>query len=196
MAPTNIRMSTTSKMVPIDIIFFRRVCLGCLFDFYFPVPPIEFLTGRKPRQLAIISFPYPTPSIGELPRNEAVSSRLSCILDGPSHSRVYASSPSMYVESGATFQDEYVYYPSYQIYYSSTRRQYIYQHNHTWVTRATPPRVSAEVLIASPSVRLDFHDAPAIHHASIVRQYPKKWAPPASTHGNNEERREKKHHSD
>src|SRR5258706_5001474 len=99
-------------------------------------------------------------------------------VDGPSHSRVYASSPPIYVESGVTFQDDYVYYPGYQVYYSSNRRQYIYQENHAWVTRATPPRVSAEVLVASPSVRLDFHDAPASHHASIVRQYPKKWAPP------------------
>jgi hypothetical protein len=117
-------------------------------------------------------------------------------VEGPSHSRVYASSPPMYVESGVTFQDDYVYYPSYQVYYSSTRRQYIYQQNHAWVTRATPPRVSAEVLIASPSVRLNFHDAPAAHHASIVRQYPKKWAPPASTRGNNEQRGRKKHYSD
>jgi hypothetical protein len=117
-------------------------------------------------------------------------------VDGPRYSRGYAEPPPVYVETGVTFQDDYVYYPSYQVYYSSNRRQYIYQENHAWVTRATPPRVSAEVLIASPSVRLDFHDAPAAHHAAIVRQYPKHWAPPASNHRANEERGERNRKND
>ena len=88
---------------------------------------------------------------------------------------VYAEPAPEYVRSEVAIQDDYVYYPSYQVYYSSTRRQYIYQDGRSWVTRATPPRVSVDVLFASPSVRLDFHDSPSFHHATVVKQYPKHW---------------------
>ncbi|NOS69236.1 MAG: hypothetical protein HOP33_04825 [Verrucomicrobia bacterium] len=107
-------------------------------------------------------------------------------VDRPHHVRAYAPPPPDYVESGVVvLQDDYVYYPGYQIYYSSNRRQYVYLQGRSWVSRPAPPRVSVEVLFASPSVRLDFHDAPSIHHASVVRQYPKYWSPPGanSNHG-------------
>jgi hypothetical protein len=100
---------------------------------------------------------------------------------GPPHGNAYAPPPPVYVDSGVVVQDNYVYYPGYQVYYSSNRRQYIYQDGRSWVSRPAPPRVSANVLFASPSVRLDFHDSPAIHHATVVRQYPKNWAPPGSS---------------
>jgi len=96
-------------------------------------------------------------------------------VDGPRHGGGYVQSPSV--------QDDYVYYPGYQVYYSSNRRQYIYQEGRSWVSRPAPPRVSVDVLFASPSVRLDFHDSPAVHHATVVRQYPKNWAPPGSSPG-------------
>ena len=94
----------------------------------------------------------------------------------------------MQVEAAVVVQDDYVYYPGYQVYYSHNRRQYIYQDGRSWVTRNGPPRVSVDVLFASPSVRLDFHDAPSIHHATVVQTYPKHWAPPGSSHGNKEGR--------
>ena len=81
-------------------------------------------------------------------------------------------------------QDDYVYYPGYQVYYSGNTRQYVYLEGSAWVTRPAPPRVSADVLFASPSVRLDFHDAPAVHHETVVQTYPKNWAPPGWNHGN------------
>jgi len=95
--------------------------------------------------------------------------------DGPRRG-VYAQPPSAVV----VVQDDYVYYPGYQVYYSSNRRQYVYRDGRSWVSRPTPPRVSVDVLVASPSVRLDFHDSPAVHHATVVQQYPKHWAPPGS----------------
>jgi hypothetical protein len=98
-------------------------------------------------------------------------------VDQPRHSRVYARPPPVHAEAAVVMQDDYVYYPGYQVYYSSNRRQYIYQDGHSWVTRPAPPRVSVDVLFASPSVRLDFHDSPARHHSSVVRQYPKHWKP-------------------
>jgi hypothetical protein len=105
---------------------------------------------------------------------------------GPPPGRVYVEPPSVYVESGVVAQPEYVYYPGYQVYYSSNTRQYVYLEGHSWVSRPAPPRVSTEVFFASPSVRLAFHDSPSIHHATVVRQYPKHWAPPGQGHGNKE----------
>ena len=104
------------------------------------------------------------------------------------HARGYPPPPPVYVEPAVVVQDDYVYYPGYQVYYSHNRRQYIYQDGRSWVTRNGPPRVSVDVLFASPSVRLDFHDAPSIHHATVVQTYPKHWAPPGSSHGNKEGR--------
>jgi hypothetical protein len=107
-------------------------------------------------------------------------------VDGPGYARVYVPPPAVYVEPAVVVQDDYVYYPDYQVYYSSHRRQYVYLEGSAWVTRPAPPHVSVGVLFASPSVQLAFHDSPAGHHATVVRQYPKHWAPPGSNHGNNE----------
>jgi len=82
----------------------------------------------------------------------------------------------------ASVQDEYVYYPGYQVYYGSHTHQYYYPEGRSWVSRAAPPHVSAEILLAAPSVRLDFRDHPSVHHAAVVRQYPQNWTPPASAH--------------
>lgn len=105
-------------------------------------------------------------------------------VDRPPQATVYAPPPPVYVERTVVVQDNYVYYPGYQVYYSGNTRQYVYLEGRSWVSRSAPPHVSADVLFASPSVRLDFHDAPAVHHATVVRQYPKYWAPPGNGRGN------------
>ena len=92
----------------------------------------------------------------------------------------------MYVENRVVVQPEYVYYPDYQVYYSSHTRQYIYRERRSWVSRPAPPRVSANVLLASPSVRLTFHDHPSNHHLTVARQYPKHWVPPGQNRGRNQ----------
>jgi hypothetical protein len=102
-------------------------------------------------------------------------------VDGPRGGAVYMEPPSVYVESGPVVQPEYVYYPGYQVYYSSHSHQYVYQDGRSWVSRPAPPRVSVDVLFASPSVELNFHDHPSQHHATVVRQYPRNWAPAASS---------------
>jgi hypothetical protein len=107
-------------------------------------------------------------------------------VDGP-RAEVYPPTPSVYVESGVAVQDDYVYYPTYQVYYSGSRHQYIYQDGRSWVSRPAPPHVAVNVLIASPSVNVGFHDSPANHHAEIAKQYPKQWAPPAN-HGDQNHR--------
>src|SRR5664280_853050 len=104
-------------------------------------------------------------------------------VDGP-RAGVYAPAPAVYVESPVVVEDDYVYYPAYQVYYSSNQRQYVYRDGRSWVSRPAPPRVSADVLFASPSVRVDFHDSPANHHAQVVKQYPKQWTPAESNRSN------------
>jgi hypothetical protein len=105
-------------------------------------------------------------------------------VDRPPQPRAYAPPPPVYVERTVVVQENYMYYPGYQVYYSGNTRQYVYLEGRSWVSRPAPPRVSVGVLSSSPSVRLDFHDSPAIHHAAVVRQYPKHWAPAGSGHGN------------
>jgi hypothetical protein len=75
--------------------------------------------------------------------------------------------------------DDYVYYPGYGVYYNSHRHEYAYldRDSGVWVARSAPPGVSSEVLLASPSVNMDFHDSPARHHAEMMQKYPKNWRP-------------------
>ena len=98
--------------------------------------------------------------------------------DGP-RAGVYVAPPMVVV------QDDYVYYPDYECYYSVSRHQYAYREGNAWVSRPAPRGVSVNVLMASPSVRMDFHDLPAQHHASVVKQYPKNWKPSGENHGQN-----------
>ncbi len=93
----------------------------------------------------------------------------------------YPASRSGYSRGGVVTQDDYVYYPSQQVYYSSNRRQYTYQNGGSWVTQSSPPRGSASVLRSSPSVAMNFHDSPQGHHASVAKQYPKQWSGNAKT---------------
>jgi hypothetical protein len=79
------------------------------------------------------------------------------------------------VAPAVVVQDDYVYYPTYGIYYNSGRQQYAYFENGAWVLAPAPQGVSVEVLRASPSVNMDWHDAPEKHHAEMVQRYPKNW---------------------
>jgi hypothetical protein len=93
------------------------------------------------------------------------------------------------VVAPAVAPDDYLYYPAYGVYYSSHRHEYAYQDHGAWVSRPAPPSVSADVLRASPSVKMDFHDSPANHHATIVQKYPKNWAPSHATEGRRDDDR-------
>lgn len=72
-------------------------------------------------------------------------------------------------------QEDYVYYPRYQMYYGSRSHQYYYQDGSAWVSRSEPRGVTASVLISAPSVTMEFHDRPALHHAQIIQTYPRTW---------------------
>ena len=107
-------------------------------------------------------------------------------VEGP-RAGVYAE-PQVFV-----VQDDYVYYPNYECYYSVSRRQYAYREGNAWVARPAPRGVSVNVLMASPSVRMDFHDSPAQHHATVVKQYPKSWKPSAANQGQKEQPKNDQH---
>ena len=87
-------------------------------------------------------------------------------------------------------EDDYIYYPTYGVYYSSSRHQYAYQERGRWVGRPAPRGVSVNVLLASPSVHMDFHDSPEHHHATVVREYPRNWSPPGSRSGPGDDHRD------
>jgi hypothetical protein len=110
-------------------------------------------------------------------------------VDGP-RAGVYAEPPVVVV------QDDYVYYPDYECYYSVSRHQYAYREGNAWVSRPAPRGVSVNVLLASPSVRMTFHDAPAQHHAEVVKQYPKNWKPAAEKPGQNRKADQRDEHGD
>jgi hypothetical protein len=92
----------------------------------------------------------------------------------------------------ADAQDDYVYYPNYEVYYSSNHHQYRYRDGNAWVTRSAPPHVAVNVLFASPSVRMDFHDTPDRHHDTVVRSYPKNWSPPGKGREGNDDHNDDK----
>jgi hypothetical protein len=100
---------------------------------------------------------------------------------------------SVYVEPAFAVQNDYVYYPNYEVYYNSSRHQYAYREGNAWVSRPAPRGVAVNVLMASPSVKMNFHDSPANHHAEIVRQYPKNWKPPGANQSQMENPRDNQH---
>ncbi len=85
------------------------------------------------------------------------------------------SSPSVQVQVGANFEDDYDYYPAQEVYYSRNRREYVYRDGSSWVRRSEPRGISVNALLALPSVRVDFRDSPERHHATVVRSYPRNW---------------------
>jgi len=103
-------------------------------------------------------------------------------IDGPRAG--YYAEPSVVV-----VQDDYVYYPDYEVYYSSGRHQYAYREGNVWVSRPGPRGVSVDVLRGSRSVRMDFHDSPEHHHAEVVKQYPRNREQPGSNQGRNDNRK-------
>jgi hypothetical protein len=81
------------------------------------------------------------------------------------------------VAPAVVIPDNYVYYPNYGVYYNRSRHQYRYLKGDVWVSQPAPEGVAVDVLLASPSVNMDFHDSPANHHAAMVQKYPRNWRP-------------------
>jgi len=115
-----------------------------------------------------------------------------CMTEGSGQRSGYRDRPAVQVQATAVFQDDYDYYPGYETYYSRNRHEYVYRDGNAWVRRPEPRGVTADVLLAAPSVRLDFHDSPEQHHSSVVKSYPKDWKQPAKAHDDKNDRRDDK----
>ena len=103
----------------------------------------------------------------------------------------------VYVEPAAVVpvfieQDDYVYYPQYGMYYGSRSHRYYRYEGRSWVARPEPRGVAVNVLFASPSVNVNFHDSPAVHHAEVVHTYPRNWKPLVENRGRKEDQRDDK----
>ena len=102
---------------------------------------------------------------------------------------VVVVAPPVVVAPAVVVQDDYVYYPTYGIYFNSGRQQYAYLENGAWVLAPAPQGVSVEVLRASPSVDMDWHDSPEKHHAEMLQRYPKDWKSSVEHHDQKDERK-------
>lgn len=88
----------------------------------------------------------------------------------------YSDRPIGYTNRGTVvYDDDYDYYPGYEVYYARNHHEYVYRDGNRWVRSSTFPRASSRVLFSSPSVRLEFRDAPERHHDYVVRRYPHDW---------------------
>jgi hypothetical protein len=67
-------------------------------------------------------------------------------------------------------QNEYLYYPEYDLYYNRNSQQFLSVENNRWVTRNHPRNVSAERVFASRSVRIDGYSTPEQHRNAYYEQ--------------------------
>ncbi|MEZ0218162.1 MAG: hypothetical protein ACAH89_13580 [Rariglobus sp.] len=95
-----------------------------------------------------------------------------CIVQEP---RRYPEPRTVVVQPAIVIVDDYDYYPSYGVYYSRNRREYVYLDGGRWVRSPEPRGVTVQVLLSTPTVRMGFRDAPEHHHSAVVQSYPKNW---------------------
>lgn len=95
-------------------------------------------------------------------------------------------------QATVVYMDDYDYYPGYEVYYSRNRREYVYRDGSNWVRRPEPRGISVDVLLAAPSVRVDFRDSPERHHSTVVKSYPRNWQKPAPRRDDQRGRRDDK----
>jgi len=115
-----------------------------------------------------------------------------CITEGSRQARGYQGRPGVQVQTSVAFQDDYDYYPGYEVYYSRNRHEYVYRDGNAWVRRPQPRGITVDMLLATPSVRLDFHDSPEQHHSNVVRSYPRTWKQPAQKNNDKDDHRDDK----
>ena len=116
--------------------------------------------------------------------------------EGSSQIVVHAELPVVQVQTSVAIVDDYDYFPAYEMYYSRNRHEYVYLEGNRWVRHSEPRGVTAGVLLASPFVRMDFHDSPEQHHGAVVQSYPRNWAPPGKGHDDKNEHRDERKSDD
>lgn len=128
------------------------------------------------REMTNKSFPTPGPA-SLIVGTAFIAALAGCATERPVQRTSGLARPVAQPPAVIVYQDDYDYYPGYEVYYSRTRREYVYREGRQWVRRPMPPGVPVEVLSASLSVRVDFRDSPEHHHARIVQSYPRNWTP-------------------
>lgn len=98
-----------------------------------------------------------------------------CMSDDTSSRRNHQGRHTGHMQATVVYQDDYDYYPGYEVYYSRTRREYVYRDGSAWVRRPEPRGITLDVLLAAPSVRVDFRDSPELHHDTVIKSYPRNW---------------------
>ncbi len=88
-------------------------------------------------------------------------------------------------------EDDYMYYPGSEVYYSPAHRYYYYRDGGAWVHRPEPPRAWVR---DSVSVNVHLHDAPERNHPAIVKQYPHNWHAPDKDHDGHDARHDRDDH--
>ncbi|MDB6094096.1 MAG: hypothetical protein JWM32_1658 [Verrucomicrobia bacterium] len=119
-----------------------------------------------------------------------LASTTGCTSSGYASAGYASSAPA----GPVVYNDDYIYYPEYEVYYSNTHHQYVYRDGRSWVRRSAPPQAWANRFPSAPSVRVDFHDAPERHHAEVVRNYPRTWKPQARPAQPRDDHRNDDHH--
>jgi hypothetical protein len=115
-----------------------------------------------------------------------------CVTTGSSEGRGCRGYQTGQTQTTVVYQDDYDYYPGYEVYYSRNRHEYVYRDGNAWVRRPEPRGVTLNVLLSTPSVRVDFHDSPELHHSSVVQSYPKNWKQAGKAHDKENDRRDDK----
>lgn len=120
----------------------------------------------------------PTATIGLLAGPALLIFVAGCAAENPSRHTAYWGRPTERGQAKVAFADGYDYYPRYEVYHSRHRREYVYREGNHWVRRSEPRGVAIDVLHSAPSVRVNFRDSPAPHHADVARSFPKNWQRP------------------
>lgn len=126
----------------------------------------------------LTSTSLPLRTAGLLTGTALLVALTGCVTEGPGRPVVHRGPPSVVVQATLGYEDDYDYYPGYEVYYSRNRREYVYRDGGQWVRRTEPRGVSLSVLLAAPSVRVDFRDSPERHHDAVIRSYPRTWRRP------------------
>jgi len=71
------------------------------------------------------------------------------------------------------YTDDYIYHPDSEVYYSPTRRDYVYLDGGRWEHHGAPPRYWNQ---SGVLVHLNFGGGdPWVHHRDVIRRYPRNW---------------------
>lgn len=115
-----------------------------------------------------------------------------CMSDDTGSRRNYQGRHTGRVQAAVVYQDDYDYYPGYEVYYSRNRREYVYRDGSAWVRRPEPRGITVDVLLSAPSVRVDFRDSPELHHDTVIKSYPRNWKKPDQKHDDKSDRKNDK----